>query len=159
MTSVRTGRPKRFLVIDDEQPIALLMKEGITSAGHRCDIASGENDAWKLLQHNTYDYVVADLRLSGKQDHGLGSRATGVLSTDDAEGAGVRLLREVRLGEFAPRNQGAKTILLTGNPYVSGKDYRCDLPSGVDLVVAKPLTPNQLLHQALQLATPGRSRG
>lgn len=148
------GRPKRFLVIDDEHAVAVMMKTGITQAGHKCDTAIGEDDAWSQLQHNTYDYVVTDLRLSGRQDHGLGSRATGVLSTGGAEDAGARLLQDLRTASsIAPCNRRAKTILMTGNPYVGARDFRSDPPEGVDLVLAKPITPRQLLDQALQLTT------
>ena len=160
MTSAHIGRPKRFLVIDDEQDIAGLMHAGITQAGHKCDTAIGEDDAWNQLQHNTYDYVVTDLRLSGKQDHGLGSRVTGVLSIDGSEDAGARLLQELRTApNIAPRNRHAKTILMTGNPYVGARDFRSDPPEGVDLVVAKPFTPRQLVDQALRLTAPGHARG
>jgi len=54
---------KRILVVDDEQAIVELLAEILQHMGHIADIAKDGNEAMKKLETETYDLIIADLRM------------------------------------------------------------------------------------------------
>jgi two-component system NtrC family sensor kinase len=57
--------PSRILVVDDEDPIANLIFETLTSEGHHVRVAHTGNEALGLLTSEPFDLVVADVRMPG----------------------------------------------------------------------------------------------
>lgn len=53
----------RLLIIDDEVKMAMLISDHLSESGHIVDRAAGGREAMVLLQRQTYDVVVTDLRL------------------------------------------------------------------------------------------------
>ena len=65
---IRTDRPCRILVVEDEPDIRKLNAETLIDLGYVVDTAEDGIMAWEALQHNSYDLLVADNempRLSG----------------------------------------------------------------------------------------------
>ena len=59
--SQETG--KRVLVVDDEPAIVELIVELLQQMGHVADIAGDGNEAMKKVENETYDLIIADLRM------------------------------------------------------------------------------------------------
>jgi putative nucleotidyltransferase with HDIG domain len=58
-------RELRALVVDDEASICALLSEKLARAGFKCRCATSGEEALTLLQGNTYDLVISDLRMPG----------------------------------------------------------------------------------------------
>lgn len=59
--ALETG--KRILVVDDEQAIVELLAEILQHMGYIADVAKDGNEAMKKLETETYDLIIADLRM------------------------------------------------------------------------------------------------
>lgn len=82
MLDVLKGRS--VLVVDDEEGIRMLLREGLSAQGIHVDSVASAPEAVALAQHKVYDVVLCDLNLSnGAPDHSgeeLARRIRGVAS-------------------------------------------------------------------------------
>ena len=66
-TATRTETPSaphsHILVVDDEEPIVLLMTEILAAEGHRVSAAYNGAEALKALEHEDFDLIVSDVRM------------------------------------------------------------------------------------------------
>jgi len=60
-------RPKRILVVDDEETLTFFLKQDLQEAEVSCnvDIASSGEDALTKLTYNRYDLLITDLKMPG----------------------------------------------------------------------------------------------
>jgi PAS domain S-box-containing protein len=58
-----SGASHRILVVDDEQPLAEVVAEGLREAGYSVDVVSGGIDALKKLRTDRFDLVLTDIRM------------------------------------------------------------------------------------------------
>jgi len=56
---------KTILVVDDEDPIRLLLQEELTEAGYKVLTADNARDALNLVQGEALDLVILDIRMPG----------------------------------------------------------------------------------------------
>lgn len=57
---------RRVMVVDDEASICLLLREQLTQEGYDCRIASNAEEASALLDIETFDAIISDLRMPGR---------------------------------------------------------------------------------------------
>ena len=70
----RPERPGRILVIDDEQPIAQLIQDALSLAGHRVDVAVSAVEGLKMAAISDYDLVLTDLGMPDMSGWEVASR-------------------------------------------------------------------------------------
>ena len=60
-------RPKRILVVDDEETLIFFLKQGLQEISVACnvDVASSGEDALTKLTYNRYDLLSTDLKMPG----------------------------------------------------------------------------------------------
>ena len=51
--------------MDDERPLLDLVYKALTALGHTVDTAASANRALRLIEENTYDVILSDLRMPG----------------------------------------------------------------------------------------------
>jgi DNA-binding response OmpR family regulator len=56
---------KTILVVDDDEPIRILLTEELTEDGYRVITASNARDALKLVENESLDLVILDIRMPG----------------------------------------------------------------------------------------------
>lgn len=117
----------RILIVDDQRPILVAMKEYFGINGYEVDCASDFEEAEALLADVYYDVVIADLRLTG---------INGV--------EGLELVAGVR-----ERNPRTRIIILTA--YGSLEIEKEALWRGVDAFLCKPIPLSQLAQMVLML--------
>jgi DNA-binding response OmpR family regulator len=105
----------RILVVDDEEPILLALREYFVPLKYEVDCARELEEAEALLSHIRYDLLIADLRLTGS--HG---------------NEGLELIRFVR-----ERSPWTRIIVLTG--YGSAEIESEAVGRGVDAFLQKPM--------------------
>jgi DNA-binding response OmpR family regulator len=105
----------RILVVDDEEPILLALREYFAPLKYEVDCARELEEAEALLSHIRYDLLIADLRLTGS--HG---------------NEGLELIRFVR-----ERSPWTRIIVLTG--YGSAEIESEAVGRGVDAFLQKPM--------------------
>ena len=57
--------PARILVVDDEQPFLMWLREALRSSSRWIEVATSVEQALGLLETDQYDLVLTDIRLSG----------------------------------------------------------------------------------------------
>ncbi|MBF0462228.1 MAG: sigma 54-interacting transcriptional regulator [Magnetococcales bacterium] len=107
------------LVVDDDELIQDMTSIILSRFGHATVIASSLEQATEALQQQTFDLVIADLRLP--------------------DGSGLQLLAEIR--QRCPRTY---VILITGFPDV--ETVREALREGAFDYLIKPIMPTELSH-------------
>jgi DNA-binding response OmpR family regulator len=110
----------RILILDDEEPILLMLKKHFSSYSFEVDTARQEGMARRLLENNTYSVVILDLGLT-RLDRTLGLDLIG-------------LIRK--------RNPKAGIIVYTGNR--SSEVERLAKQMGADSFVRKPVPLSDL---------------
>jgi len=105
----------RILVVDDEEPILLALREYLGPLRYEVDCARELEEAEALLSHVRYDLLIADLRLTGS--HG---------------NEGLELIRFVR-----ERSPWTRIVVLTG--YGSAEIESEAVGRGVDAFLQKPM--------------------
>jgi PAS domain S-box-containing protein len=55
----------RFLVVDDEVEIGIIVQKILARGGSRVDMASGLDEAMKLTAENEYDFIITDIKMPG----------------------------------------------------------------------------------------------
>lgn len=60
-------RPKRILVVDDEETLTFFLKQDLQEANmsYSVDVASSGEDALTKLTYNRYDLLITDLKMPG----------------------------------------------------------------------------------------------
>ena len=56
---------KTILVVDDDEPIRILLTEELKEEGYRVITASNARDALKLVENESLDLVILDIRMPG----------------------------------------------------------------------------------------------
>ncbi|KKL81639.1 hypothetical protein LCGC14_1992750 [marine sediment metagenome] len=116
---------KRLLVVDDEVAFLIALRKLLTEPGIEVDTAETMEDSMGLLESNTYDAVIADIRLTGVQRR-----------------EGIQILDHVK-----KTHKATKVIMMTGfgNPEVMQEAYSL----GADFYFEKPVSVS-VLKGALQ---------
>ncbi|QWW70076.1 winged helix-turn-helix domain-containing protein [Rhizobium sp. WYJ-E13] len=115
----------RILVVEDDQKTADYVAQGMSEAGHVCDIVEDGRDALFQASHEQYDVLVVDRMLPGLD--------------------GLSLIKAVRAAGI-----GTPAIFLTS---VSGVDDRVEgLEAGGDDYLTKPFAFSELLARVHALA-------
>ena len=105
----------RILIVDDEEPILLALREYFVPLQYDVDCARELEEAEALLSHVHYALLIADLRLTGS--HG---------------NEGLELIRFVR-----ERSPWTRIVVLTG--YGSAEIESEAVGRGVDAFLQKPM--------------------
>lgn len=66
--------PQSILVVDDERPVALLVRRLLERQGHTVDVAYNSATALKKIRHKHYDLIVSDIRMPGLDGRQLYAR-------------------------------------------------------------------------------------
>ena len=59
-------RPARLLVVDDEPHMREIICRYLTTEGYHCAAAGNVQDAWEMLQQESFDAVLSDISMPGK---------------------------------------------------------------------------------------------
>ena len=63
-----------ILIVDDEAPIRKLLVRFLGRKGHECTTASTADEAWELLQQQTFELVLSDVNMPGTSGLDLAPR-------------------------------------------------------------------------------------
>jgi len=119
----------RILVIEDEQKVARALKEGLEHEGYEVDLAATGEDGFFLLHSQSYDLLLLDLMLPGRN--------------------GLEILKTLRReGMTLP------VLILTARDAV--QDRVIGLDSGADDYLVKPFAFPELLARIRVLLRRGR---
>lgn len=114
---------KRVLLVDDEQMVQFIHSEFLSDLNCLVDTANNAEEALNLLNENQqYDLMFADMGMPGI--------------------SGIDLVKSYRQLEKSNDRQHMPIIALTS--YSSQKDKQNFIDAGVDKVLVKPVTPDQL---------------
>ncbi len=157
------------LVVDDEEPLADSIAEGLTRHGYRCRKANTPEQARSLLASQTPDIVVTDLRLEGgdegldilRQARGLSPApevilitAFGTIDTCRAalqQGAFDYITKPVDLGELrAVVRRAGERILLTRQ--VNQLREQLDERFGFDGIIGQSAAMTRIVRTIRQVA-------
>ena len=89
----------RILIVDDERPIATLIRMSLTKAGYTCVCAYDGLQAADILEKETFDLILLDIMLPG---------ATGFELMDYIRPLGVPVIFLTAKGAIADRVQGLR---------------------------------------------------
>jgi putative two-component system response regulator len=127
VSTLPTG--ERILLIDDETQMRRALCRTLAVSGYRCEQASSANEGRALLESDTFDLVICDLRVSGE---------------------GLALLEEIER-----RHDDTTLLMVSGDPsmaHLAGA-------SGVSAYMIKPFSDNELrTNVALALGHNERKR-
>ena len=124
----------RVLIVEDEEPLTLLLRYNLEAEGYTVDSASRGDDAEIMLREQVPDLVILDWMLPGL--------------------SGIELCRRLRL---RPETQSLPVILLTARGEESERVR--GLATGADDYVVKPFSVPELLARVralLRRASPNR---
>ena len=124
----------RILIVEDEEPLTLLLRDNLEAEGYAVDSAARGDDAEIMLREQVPDLVILDWMLPGL--------------------SGIELCRRLRL---RPETQGLPVILLTARGEESERVR--GLATGADDYVVKPFSVPELLARVralLRRASPNR---
>ncbi|MEI6514959.1 MAG: response regulator transcription factor [bacterium] len=112
----------KILVVEDERKIASFIRQGLTEQGFAVDICGDGNDAYTLATTQSYDVIVLDIMLPGRD--------------------GLSILKNIRA-----RKQTVPVILLTAR---TEPNERVDgLNLGADDYLTKPFYMDELIARIL----------
>jgi two-component system phosphate regulon response regulator PhoB len=120
---MRAGTNKRLLVVEDERPIAELLKHHFTSAGYTVTTTPDGDEALILIEEVKPDLVLLDWMIEGT--------------------SGLEVCRRVRR---SARTAQLPIIMLTARG--DEEDRVRGLETGADDFVAKPFSPKELVARA-----------
>ena len=121
------GRGRRVLVVDDEPAIVELVTTVLDDQGWRVDVAAGGRAALERLQQTRYDLVLSDVRMP------------------EGDGADFYRAAVAQQKELAQR-----FLFMTGD--TANEDAWRVLQATRAPVLAKPFTPQALLHAVEQVS-------
>lgn len=126
------GTPMRVLVVEDEKKLAGFIKQALKEDGHVIDLCHDGDEAAQLAGTESYDAIVLDLQLPGRD--------------------GLMVLRDLRKnGKTTP------VLILTARDTV--KDRVKGLDEGADDYLAKPFALDELRARLRALFRRGSSGG
>jgi two-component system OmpR family response regulator len=108
----------KILVVEDERKIASFIKQGLTEQGFTVDLCSDGNDAYTLATTQSYDVIVMDIMLPGRD--------------------GLSILKTIRA-----RKQTVPVILLTARTAPNERVEGLNL--GADDYLTKPFYMDELI--------------
>lgn len=120
----------RILVIEDEQRLGAYLRKGLVESGYTVDVADNGIDGAHLATEGTYDLVVLDVMLPGKD--------------------GFEVLTELRSHRSVP------VLMLTARDAV--EDRIRGLTAGADDYLGKPFSFGELLARIQALLRRGAER-
>jgi ActR/RegA family two-component response regulator len=109
---------ENVLIVDDEPAVLFSMQEYLTLRGYHAVCAKDVGEAIFLLDHHTFEFVIADLRLNGRED-------------------GLDVIRIAR-----DRSPAVKLLLLTAYSSPELQARACNL--GVHACLCKPQPLNRI---------------
>ena len=118
------------LVVEDEQKVANALREGLESEGYEVAVASTGEDAFFRVSTETFDVVLLDLTLPGRD--------------------GLEILRALR-----QRGPDTRVLILTARDTLD--DRVKGLDSGADDYLVKPFAFAELIARIRALVRRGRS--
>jgi two-component system, NtrC family, response regulator HydG len=123
-----TSKPPRILIVDDEPDTCENLSDILTDVGYQVDTAHDGFAALKLVQQNSYDIALLDLRMPGMD--------------------GLELYRRIR-------EISAGTVAIVVTAYASSDTAQSVLSAGAWNIVSKPVNIGSLLGMvAAALDTP-----
>ena len=114
---------KKVLVVDDEDIVRISCKRVLEPEGHDVTLCSSAKEALVLLEKETFDVVLADLKMP------------------DIDGFELTLLIKKRWSSM-------KVVIMTG--YITAQVRIESERAGVDFFVEKPFLPDDILN-AIQI--------
>ncbi|MBW2062668.1 MAG: response regulator [Deltaproteobacteria bacterium] len=106
-----------IIVVDDDEAIRKLIYQTIKGIGYECSAASSGEEALKILEKNSADVIITDVKMPGLD--------------------GIELMRRVK------EESDSDVIVMTG--FVEDLTYEKAVESGASDFVQKPVTPRELL--------------
>ena len=117
----------RILVVDDDQQVRTMIKLTLERDGYGVTEASDGSEAVKIYQQETFDLVITDIVMPGKE--------------------GIETIMELR-----GLNPGAQIIAISGGGRISPEDYLTWAQRfGVARTFTKPVDRAQLLEAVAEL--------
>ena len=117
-TQLTTPMTKRILVVEDEEALALGIKDALVHSGYEADAVHDGQAALQYMERGRYDLVVLDIMLPGK--------------------SGLDVLRELRASRHDVR-----VVVLTA--LADESDVVRGFELGADDYMAKPFSPRELV--------------
>ena len=65
MEQNNTEKPKKILVVDDEEPIRLLYQAELEEDGYMVEVAANAQEAFEILAKTSVDLVILDIKMPG----------------------------------------------------------------------------------------------
>ena len=101
-----------LLVVDDEESIREMLRDGLTSRGARVELAATGEEALCMMESRSYDVVLCDLNLNTSAPAAISGQELFARATRLA--AGIPQGRATRLGADIPAERGPVFVLMTG---------------------------------------------
>ena len=110
------GQP-HILVVDDEETLRYLIREGVEGSGYGCSVASDGLEALKILEEKGVDVVISDIMMPGMD--------------------GIELAKRIK------EEYDADVILITG--FIEEYSYDSVIEIGVSDFLEKPIGMHELM--------------
>lgn len=110
------GQP-HILVVDDEETLRYLIREGVERSGYGCSVASDGLEALKILEEKVVDVVISDIMMPGMD--------------------GIELAKRIK------EEHDADVILITG--FIEEYSYDKVIEIGVSDFLEKPIGMHELI--------------
>jgi two-component system phosphate regulon response regulator PhoB len=114
--------PRRILIVEDDETLALLMKYNIEAQGHRVDWLSRGDAVEPLVTESEFDLIILDWKLPGR--------------------SGLDLCRWLR-GHVSAR----RVPIIMATALTDADDRDAAISAGADIYLAKPFTMATLIER------------
>ena len=121
--SGRLGR-RTILIADDEPELRQILAFELEFHGAVCLHASDGDEAWKLLQANSIDVVISDMKMP--------------------RGGGVDLLRQIR------ERLGGRIVVMLVSGFVEHAEQDL-LSAGADAIYSKPFDTEKMINDLVRI--------